>query len=609
MNKRFAPSPESIQQLRERINLRLFSSKHGMLSVLTWGTLIFSLAALVAIVHYYGFEQTPESMDTIRLVIRFSIWFYILKYLIRVLYDFHPGQFVRENRMDTVVFLLMVVAEFFNLIFGDDILNKVFVQWMNIRMGDLSILAVQLYFFVIVGVEIGKAAVKISMLKIPPVQLLVISFLLLIFFGTLLLLLPEMTQNGISIIDSLFTTTSAVCVTGLTTVDTALCFTHKGHWIIMILMQLGGINILAFAAFFAIFYKDSSSIKYQSLIRDLLDTSEMSKSRNVLGKIVLFSFLIEAVGVIAIYFSWGRDMVWPDGQNKLFSSLFHCISAFNNAGFSLFSKNFFEDSVRLNWTVQGVIALLVFLGGIGYPVLQDVASLPKKGIRQVNFWKYLQPGSRIALRTSFYLIVIGAVMFYFYYPVYPADVTVGGRIMQGVFHSVIARTAGFNSVDMAQFSQALILVFIALMFVGASPGSTGGGIKTTTFAVLMKSIYAGIKGTKNIVFFQHSLKTPLIQRAVSVTVLYACFFLIGTTLLTILEPSIPMGNLAFEQVSALSTVGLSTGITPGLGSAAKIVLAVSMYVGRIGSLTIIMALLRKAPTVQFTYSHTNVLIG
>ncbi len=609
MNKRFAPSPESIQQLRERINLRLFSSKQIMLSVLTWGTFLFSLAALIAIVYYYGFEQTPESMDTIRLVIRFSIWFYILKYLIRVLYDFHPGQFVRENRMDTVVFLLMVVAEFFNLIFGDDILNKVFVQWMNIRMGDLSILAVQLYFFVIVGVEIGKAAVKISMLKIPPVQLLVISFLLLIFFGTLLLLLPEMTQNGISIIDSLFTTTSAVCVTGLTTVDTALCFTHKGHWIIMILMQLGGINILAFAAFFAIFYKDSSSIKYQSLIRDLLDTSEMSKSRNVLGKIVLFSFLIEAVGVVAIYFSWGRDMVWPDGQNKLFSSLFHCISAFNNAGFSLFSKNFFEDSVRLNWTVQGVIALLVFLGGIGYPVLQDVASLPKKGIRQVNFWKYLQPGSRIALRTSFYLIVIGAVMFYFYYPVYPADVTVGGRIMQGVFHSVIARTAGFNSVDMAQFSQALILVFIALMFVGASPGSTGGGIKTTTFAVLMKSIYAGIKGTKNIVFFQHSLKTPLIQRAVSVTVLYACFFLIGTTLLTILEPSIPMGNLAFEQVSALSTVGLSTGITPGLGSAAKIVLAVSMYVGRIGSLTIIMALLRKAPTVQFTYSHTNVLIG
>jgi len=615
MNRRLAPSPEFIRQLRERINLRLFSSKHGMLAILTWGTLIFSLAALVAIVYYYGFEQTPESMDTIRLVIRFSIWFYILKYLLRIFYDFHPGQFVRENRMDTVVFLLMVVAEFFNLVFGDDILNKIFIQWMNIRMGDLSILAVQLYFFVIVGVEIGKAAVKISMLKIPPVQLLVISFIGLITFGTLLLMLPEMTNEpapgikGISFIDSLFTSTSAVCVTGLTVIDTAICFTHKGHWIIMLLIQLGGINILAFAAFFAIFYKDSASIKYQSLIRDLLDTSEMSKSRSILGKIVLFSFIIEAAGVLLIYFSWGPDVVFPEGQSKFFYSLFHSISAFNNAGFSLFSNNFFEDSVRLNWTVQGVIVVLVFLGGIGYPVLQDMASLPNKGIHSFGFWKYLQPGTRIALRTSFYLIVIGAIMFYFYYPVYPTDVTIGGRMIQGVFHSVMARTAGFNSVDVNQFSQALVLVFIALMFVGASPGSTGGGIKTTTFAVLMKSIYAGVKGTRNIVFFQHSLKTPLIQRAVSITVLYACFFLIGTTLLAIAEPQISMGNLAFEQVSALSTVGLSTGITASLSSAAKVVLIISMYVGRIGTLTIIMALLRKAPTVQYTYSHTNVLIG
>jgi Trk-type K+ transport system membrane component len=600
---------EGVQQIREYINLRLFNSKETVLNVLTWLTLLIAMFSLLAIIYYYGFPQNEKSVGIIYWIIRVSIWFYILKYLVRIFYDFHPGQFIRENRMDSIIFILLVLEEVFYLIYREDILNRLFGDLINLRVGDLSILAVQLYFFLIVGLELGRAAVKLSRLRIPPARLFALSFLMLISFGALMLMLPEMTTHGISFMNSLFTSTSAVCVTGLTVVDTATAFTHKGHWIIMLLIQAGGINILAFAAFFAIFYKDSSSIKYQSLIKDLLDTSEMSKSRSVLGKIVLFSFVIELTGMVILYLSWGRNAVFPEGQTKLFSSVFHTISAFNNAGFSLFTKNFFDDSVRLNWGVHGIIALLVFLGGIGYPVLQDLAGLPKKGMRSLAFWRYLQPGSRVALRTSVYLIVIGAVMFYLFYPAYPTDVSVGGRMIQGVFHSVIARTAGFNTVDIGLFSQSLILVYIFLMYIGASPGSTGGGIKTTTFAVIIKSIYASIRGNRNLIFFQHTLRENLVQRAVSVAVLYACFFLVGTIGLTIVEPGISMGSLAFEQVSALSTVGLSTGITPTLGIAAKIILTLSMFIGRIGSLTIMVALIRKVPPVQFTFSHTNIPIG
>lgn len=600
---------ERIQQFREYINLRLFDSKALVLSVLMWLSLIISIFSLLAIIYYYGFPQNDTTLRYVYMIIRLSIWFYILKYLIRIFYDFHPGQFIRENRMDSIVFILLVLEEVFHFVFKEDILNSLFGDLINLKVGDLSILAVQLYFFIIVGLELGRAAVKLSRLQIPPARLFALSFLALITIGTLMLMLPEMTNNGISFINSLFTSTSAVCVTGLTVVDTAIVFTHKGHWIIMLLIQAGGINILAFAAFFAIFYKDSSSIKYQSLIKDLLDNSEMSKSRSVLGKIILFSAVIELLGIIILYFSWGKDVVFPEGQSKLFSSIFHTISAFNNAGFSLFTKNFFDDSVRLNWGVHGIIALLVFLGGIGYPVLQDLAALPRKGIRSFSFWRYLQPGSRVALRTSFYLIVIGAVFFYFFYPVYPTDVSIGGRIMQGVFQSVISRTAGFNSVDIGLFSQALILVYIFLMYIGASPGSTGGGIKTTTIAVIIKSIYASIRGNRTLVFFQHTLRDSMVQRAVSVAVLYACFFLAGTISLTIAEPGISMGQLAFEEVSALSTVGLSTGITPGLGVVAKVILVLSMYIGRIGSLTIMVALIRRIPSVQFTYAHANIPIG
>ena len=603
------PSQEEIQQFRERINLKLFSSKKPMMSVLTWGTLIFSLFSLLAIVYYYGYPQTDASLRSVNLIIRASIWFYILKYLIRVFYDFHPGQFIRDNRMDSLVFVVMVVEEIFFLIFGSGALNNFVIKTLHVSVGNVSIIAVQLYFFIIVGIELGKAAVKISNLKISPARLLSLSFLGLIGFGTAMLMLPEMTTKGISLIDALFTSTSAVCVTGLTVVDTATAFTHKGHWIIMMLIQFGGINILAFAAFFTIFYRDASSIKYQSLIKDLLDTDEMSKSRSILKSIILFSVLIEATGILIVYFSWGPHVEFKEGQSKLFYSMFHCISAFNNSGFSLWTNNFFEDGVRLSWGVHGMIALLVFLGGIGFPVLQDIASLRSKKINPFIYYRYLQPSSRIALRTSFFLIVGGALAFFFLYPVHPDDVNTGGRVMQSVFQSVIARTAGFNSVDISKFSEPLILIFSFLMFIGASPGSTGGGIKTTTLAVIIKSTLAGTRGSKHLTFMQHTLRPTLVQRAVSVAVIYSCWFLVGTVCLSIAEPHINVMHLVFEEVSAMSTVGLSMGITASLGTVAKSILTLSMFIGRIGSLTIILALIRKTSNVQYTYSHTNILIG
>lgn len=603
------PSKEDIQQLRERINLRLFSSKSGMMSILTWGTFIFSIFALLAIVYYYGYPQTPSSLKSIHLIIRASIWFYIVKYLIRILYDFHPGHFIRDNRMDSLVFVFLVIEEIFFFIFGHNALNGLFMQVMNIPIGDVSILAVQLYFFIIVGLELGKAGAKISKLKISPARLLALSFIGLIGFGTILLMLPEMTTQGISFIDSLFTSTSAVCVTGLTAVDTATAFTHKGHWIILLLIQLGGINILAFAAFFTIFYRDSSSIKYQSLIKDLLDTDEMSKSRSILRSIIIFSILVEAIGIAVVYFSWGQTVEFKEGQSRLFFSMFHCISAFNNAGFSLWTNNFFEEGVRLSWGVHGVIALLVFLGGIGFPVLQDLTSLRKKSLNPLLYYKHLQASSRIALRTSFFLIAGGALAFFFLYPVHPDDVSNGGRVMQSVFQSVISRTAGFNSVDISRFSEPLILIFSFLMFIGASPGSTGGGIKTTTFAVILKSTFMAIRGTRHLTFLQHTLRPVLVQRALSIAVIYSCWFLFGTVCLSIAEPHINVMHLVFEEVSALSTVGLSMGITASLGATAKSILVLSMFIGRIGSLTILLALIRKAASVQYTYSHTNILIG
>ena len=602
-------SKEEIQQLRERINLRLFSSKSRMLTVLSWGTFIFSVVSLLAIVYLNGYPESEPTRRIIQLLIRASIWFFMLKYLLRVFYDFNPLEFIRDNRADSIAFAFMAVEEIFFIIFGHESISSLFRDTLHLPIQDPYMLMIQIIFFVIIGLEIGKAAAKLSKVRISPARLLALSFIILIGSGTILLMLPEMTLNGISFIDSLFTSTSAVCVTGLTVVDTATAFTHKGHWIIMIFIQLGGINIVAFAAFFTIFYRDSSSIKYQSLIKDLLDTDEMSKSRSILKSVIVFSILIEAIGVAIVYLSWGPTVEFKPDQSRFFFSMFHCISAFNNAGFSLWTNNFFEEGVRLSWGVHGIIAALVFLGGIGFPVLQDFATIRKRPVKTIFFFKHLQPSSRIAVRTSFYLVVGGALAFFFLYPVYPDDVSTGGRIMQSVFQSVIARTAGFNSVDIGKFSEPLILIFSFLMFIGASPGSTGGGIKTTTFAVILKSTFNAVRGTKHLTFMQHTLRPALVQRALSVAIIYSCWFLIGTIALSIAEPHINVMHLVFEELSALSTVGLSLGITPTLGVTAKAILVTSMYIGRIGSLTIVLALIRRAANVEYTYSHTNILIG
>ncbi len=580
-----------------------------MLGILSWGTFIFSVISLMAIVYLHGYHQTDATRHTVQLLIRTSIWFFMIKYLVRIFYDFNPIEFIRDNRADSLAFAFMAIEEIFFIIFGHDSINSLFQNTLHIPVTDSYMLIIQIIYLIIIGLELGKAAMKLSKVKISPARLLALSFIILIGSGTMLLMLPEMTTHGINFIDSLFTSTSAVCVTGLTVVSTATAFTHKGHWIIMMLIQFGGINILAFAAFFTIFYRDSSSIKYQSLIKDLLDTDEMSKSRSILRSVIVFSIIIEAVGIALVYFSWGPTVVFKEGESRFFFSMFHCISAFNNAGFGLWTDNFYEHGVRLSWGVQGVIVLLVFLGGIGFPVLQDFASLRKKPFKSILFFKHLQPSSRIAVRTSFFLIVGGALAFFFLYPVYPDDVSTGGRVMQSVFQSVTARTAGFHSVDIGKFSEPLILIFCFLMFIGASPGSTGGGIKTTTLAVILKSTFNAVRGTKHLTFLQHTLRPALVQRALSVAIIYSCWFLIGTVGLSIAEPHINVMHLVFEELSALSTVGLSMGITSSLGVAAKTILVLSMYIGRIGSLTIVLALIRRAANVEYTYSHTNILIG
>jgi potassium uptake TrkH family protein len=597
--------PSRLFKIREKINLRIFSSKNFVAQAFhVLSFLVLSLVVGVAI-YYYGFPKTDSSILFNEGIMELSLIFFSLRYIVFVFYDFHPLNFIKQNRFEGGVLLFFTLYIIFPTFFNKLIFRDLFNDLVN----NHSLLLLQLYFVAIIGIELGKSGSKIAALNLKPATLLVLSFVLLIGAGTGLLMLPEMTiQHHFDFLNSLFTATSASCVTGLIVVDTATFFTLKGKLVIMMLIQLGGINIISFATFFATFSKSSGSIKYQSLIKEFLSTERLSDSKNILRSIVEFSLLMEAIGTLLLYFSWG-NVHFDSWKTQLFNSVFHAVSAFNNAGFSTFSNNLAQSGVRNLYGLQVIIIFLIFFGGFGFVAMQDVFSIKSIRRRIKNPWRRLNTGTKITLYMSLSLISLGAIVFYFLQkgsmtgdPWYQVAVT-------SVFQSVTTRTAGFNTVDISRLSVPVLLFFLFLMFVGAGPGSTGGGIKVTTFAVIIKSAIATIKGEKSVVFFKRTLPFSTIDKAYSIALFSLSMIFISTFLLTITEPGVDLLKLFFEEFSAFGTVGLSMGITASLTAAGKAIIITSMFVGRIGTLTMAMAISTRVISTNFRYAETSVMVG
>jgi potassium uptake TrkH family protein len=605
------PPIDTINRIRESINLRLYPHKNVVLSVFKILSFFVSLIAIGSVIYYHGYPRAMATDEWVYIITRGSLAFYVLKYFVGFFYDFHPLQYIKRTWFEGVLVVLVALLGAFSMAFG---VGKVFNFFVNIGLPDLPalyIIFVQLYVFIMVVVELGKASSHISKIKLGPAGMLVVSFLILIFSGAGLLMLPEMTiTKDIRFINALFTSTSACCVTGLTVVDTATCFSTKGQFIVMLLIQLGGINIISFAAFFATFYGSSSGLKQQSLLKDLLSTHGLSDTRMILRRVVFFSIAFEFVGALGLFITWYDYLPVGDFRDKIFYAVFHSVSAFNNAGFALFTTNLMDSSISQVYSSHWIIMILIFFGGLGFSAIQDIFGA--KSIRQriKNPWKKLHVQTKIVLHTSLALVLVGAVVFYLLERNNTLkDMGVLEWITASFFQSVTTRTAGFNSVDFSRLGQPVLLFIIVLMYIGASPGSTGGGIKTTTFLALFKSATATIRGKKNIEVFKHTLSFETVDKAYTVALFSFVLIIISTFFLSITETNFSFLSLLFEEVSAFGTVGLSTGITPFLSDAGKTIIVLTMFVGRIGTLTLAVALTRKVAYTKYTYPHAEVMIG
>jgi len=601
---------DRVFRIREFINIRLYKHRSYVVGALHFASIIVSLIAITAIIYQHGFPQTDYSLQLTNSIIRTSLIFYILKFLTRIFYEFHPIDFIKENRFEAILLSLITFDQLVKVFTGANIVQQ-FMQVIGFPgIHTYYNLFIQFYFSLIIIIELGKAGRFIDYIHIGPSGLLALSFLLLIASGTGLLLLPEMTVSGISQIDAFFTSTSACCVTGLAVVDTPTCFTLKGKTVLMLLMQLGGLNIIAFATLFASFHRNSGGIRMQSLIKDIVSTDKLSDTRGLLRKIFIYSIFIEITGATFLFLTWPNELQFNGLGEKIYFSVFHAVSAFNNAGFALFTNNMYDISIRHAYNLHLVIATLIFLGGIGFIVLEDIFAMRNIRERRKIKWKRLQAHSRIALYTSGILIVVGAIIFYlveFRHSI--SGYGIYGSIVSSLFQSVTCRTAGFNSVDIGQLGQPVIFFMMFLMFIGASPGSTGGGIKTTTFSVLLRSAISTIKGRQSVEIVKHTISNATISKAYSIALFSISLIFISTFFLSVSEPDKDIIDLLFEEISAFGTVGLSTGITASLSDAGKSIIILSMYIGRIGTLTLAMALTKRIVYAKYRYSEINVIVG
>jgi len=441
-----------------------------------------------------------------------------------------------------------------------------------------------------------------------PPRIFVLSFAGVIITGAILLWFPfSATKGNLRFVDALFSSTSAVCVTGLVVIDIGKDLSTLGQVITIFLFQIGGLGIITFSTVFFVLMGRGISFKG----RDIVQSTFLHTPRRdfiVIAKAVLvFTFIIESLGTLLLFIRFSND--FPIGT-ALYHAVYNAISAFNNCGYSLFSDNLmgYQGDPIVNLTIMG----LIVLGGIGFIVQYEVLS-KLRGIQ-----KKLSVHSKIVIITTSVLILSGAILFYVFERNHIIkDVPVQNKILASFFQSVTPRTAGFNTVDIGLLTNATILLMIVLMFIGASPGSTGGGVKTTSAALLVMMIWNRLKGNEEVNIFNRTVPREIMSRTISIIFASAFSVAIITSVLLIFgEGKLPQTEsrhffveYLFDTVSAFGTVGLSMGITPKLNDLQKYALILMMFVGRVGPLTLAFSLSRSTGGKGLTYAEEGVMVG
>ena len=467
--------------------------------------------------------------------------------------------------------------------------------------------------------EIAERKINYKRTSINPAQLFIVSFIAIILVGAFLLMLPNATHNGISFLNALFTSTSAVCVTGLIVVDTGSYFTDFGQIIIMILIQIGGLGILTFASYFSYFFKGGASYENQLSLGEMTNSQKLGEVFSTLKRILIITFAIEIIGGIFIFSTLDASL-FGSFFERIFFSAFHSVSAFCNAGFSTLSNGLYDVTTRYNYWLQLSLIFLFVMGGLGFPIVANIMKYTKyfiinkllfftRGERNHKPW-VLNLNSRITLITTISLTVVGTILFYILeYNNVLAEHSGFGKVVTALFGASTPRTAGFNTVDNSALSFSTTMLVFLLMWIGASPASTGGGIKTSTFAIATLNFVSLARGKTRIEVFRREIADISVRRAFAVITLSLVVIGFGIILISIFDKDKDLLSIAFECFSAYSTVGLSVGITADLSVISKLVIILIMFLGRVSMLSVMIAIFKKVKHKNYRYPKEEITIN
>ncbi len=582
-------------------------------SIINWILFLFTLGLFVLAIEDIGFPS-PDRISRFQIHNRyFQISYSIIGalYIIRAIF-FKGSSGARK------VFISQLVIGFFLIVFFFPSFVVSYGETFEYYLYQTS--GIQMLSFLLFFLELSRMEINLLIKVLNPAQLFMVSFAFFIFVGAMLLMLPMSTTVPIHFTDAIFTATSAVCVTGLTVVDTATRYTFLGKFVILALIQIGGIGVMTITSFFGIFFKEKSSIREQSMLRDYLSEDSFDAILRSLMKVVLITLMIEAIGAVFIYLSLDQNALGSKSDNLRFS-IFHAVSAFCNAGFSTLTDNLYDARIRTNYSVHMWIANLVILGGIGFPVLLNLYQYCKSQVKwlfeyfrtrksYVHRVNMITLNSKVVMFATFILLVFGtASFFYFEYDHSQAGMDFKARLATSFFQSVTPRTAGFNTFSMSALSMPSVLIITFLMWIGASPVSTGGGIKTSTFALAILNSLRIIKGKNHIEVHRYEIHEYSVNKAFAIITLSIFTILSGAFMIYTIDGKFGMFKIIFECFSAFGTVGLSLDLTPQLSAPSKYILILLMYVGRMGSITLLLSLAKGfGSTSLYRYPKENLII-
>lgn len=586
----------------------------GLIEALTY---LASLLLIVGLIYELGFRLSAEEAMKVQSLYK-TVWIvFMIDVSLHILLEYRSTR--KQYRrlawiLSGLLYLTLIPVIFHRPEEEGAILH--FWIFMNSKFYHLAVL---LIFSLL---NLSNGLVRLLGRRTNPSLILAVSFLAIIVIGTGLLMLPRCTVNGITWVDSLFTATSAVCVTGLVPVDVSTTFTTGGLVVIIMLIQIGGLGVMTLTSFFAMFFMGNTSIYNQLVVRDMVSSNSLGSLLSTLLYILGFTLVIEGIGMIFIWLSI-HGTLGMTLENELAFAAFHAISAFCNAGFSTLSGNLGNPMVMTNhnWLYISV-SFLIILGGIGFPILVNFKDIVLYHLRRFGKFVHTRKlekhkmhhlynlNTKIVLLMTLLLLLLGTVVIaVFEWNASFAGMSVADKWTQAFFNAVCPRTAGFSSVDLTSFGVQTLLVYLLLMWIGGGAQSTAGGVKVNAFAVVVLNLLAVLRGSGRVEVFGRELSLDSIRRSNATVVMSLGVLFLFIFMLSILEPDVSLLALTFECVSALSTVGSSLNLTPSLSDASKLLVALLMFIGRVGLITLMLGIVKQQKKTKYRYPSDDIIIN